>query len=127
MPKRRQSASRLFCVPENFLRASCSVHRSRSIGRTARLQRRSSALRKPMSNAPLWMISGALPMKSRNSSQIASNSGLSDRKSSDRSEEHTSELQSLMRISYAVFCLKKKTQQQKKKRTKEHKVTYIEY
>src|SRR3546814_7994775 len=29
-----------------------------------------------------------------------------------RSEEHTSELQSLMRISYAVFCLKKKTTQQ---------------
>src|SRR3546814_7017970 len=27
----------------------------------------------------------------------------------DRSEEHTSELQSLMRISYAVFCFKKKT------------------
>src|SRR3546814_1052309 len=33
-----------------------------------------------------------------------------------RSEEHTSELQSLMRISYAVFCLKKK----KKKKTKTH-------
>src|SRR3546814_1256387 len=30
-----------------------------------------------------------------------------------RSEEHTSELQSLMRISYAVFCLKKKTQIEK--------------
>src|SRR3546814_3635285 len=30
------------------------------------------------------------------------------RPASDRSEEHTSELQSLMRISYAVFCLKKK-------------------
>src|SRR3546814_7475388 len=29
-----------------------------------------------------------------------------------RSEEHTSELQSLMRISYAVFCLKKKNQKQ---------------
>src|SRR3546814_5873036 len=29
---------------------------------------------------------------------------------SNRSEEHTSELQSLMRISYAVFCLKKKKQ-----------------
>src|SRR3546814_3996593 len=29
-----------------------------------------------------------------------------------RSEEHTSELQSLMRISYAVFCLKKQTQEQ---------------
>src|SRR3546814_8084986 len=33
-----------------------------------------------------------------------------------RSEEHTSELQSLMRISYAVFCLKKK----KKKQNKTH-------
>src|SRR3546814_1492647 len=32
-----------------------------------------------------------------------------------RSEEHTSELQSLMRISYAVFCLKKKTKHNRKK------------
>src|SRR3546814_6202227 len=32
-----------------------------------------------------------------------------------RSEEHTSELQSLMRISYAVFCLKKKKKQLQKK------------
>src|SRR3546814_7030766 len=31
-----------------------------------------------------------------------------------RSEEHTSELQSLMRISYAVFCLKKKTKRHKR-------------
>src|SRR3546814_5397829 len=34
-----------------------------------------------------------------------------------RSEEHTSELQSLMRISYAVFCLKKKNQKAKKDTT----------
>src|SRR3546814_2131951 len=33
-----------------------------------------------------------------------------DRAKIERSEEHTSELQSLMRISYAVFCLKKKRQ-----------------
>src|SRR3546814_10153962 len=33
--------------------------------------------------------------------------------SGGRSEEHTSELQSLMRISYAVFCLKKKKKQKK--------------
>src|SRR3546814_3462343 len=32
----------------------------------------------------------------------------------ERSEEHTSELQSLMRISYAVFCLKKKTKPKQK-------------
>src|SRR3546814_10097436 len=35
-----------------------------------------------------------------------------------RSEEHTSELQSLMRISYAVFCLKKKKNIQLKKQSK---------
>src|SRR3546814_4059100 len=34
-----------------------------------------------------------------------------------RSEEHTSELQSLMRISYAVFCLKKKKDDQTKSRS----------
>src|SRR3546814_10409876 len=34
-----------------------------------------------------------------------------------RSEEHTSELQSLMRISYAVFCLKKKNTKNNKKLT----------
>src|SRR3546814_9157759 len=38
---------------------------------------------------------------------------------SRRSEEHTSELQSLMRISYAVFCLKKKT-------TNNHKTQHVQ-
>src|SRR3546814_6932231 len=36
---------------------------------------------------------------------------IGDGAASDRSEEHTSELQSLMRITYAVFCLKKKNPQ----------------
>src|SRR3546814_1848624 len=45
----------------------------------------------------------------------SANSSLPDRTSPIlRSEEHTSELQSLMRISYDVFCLKKKTPQQYK-------------
>src|SRR3546814_3563229 len=44
---------------------------------------------------------------------------LSDRDGAGRSEEHTSELQSLMRISYAVFCLKKK-----KHKTHPHKCTH---
>src|SRR3546814_3093046 len=38
----------------------------------------------------------------------ASAQSVGEVKKLDRSEEHTSELQSLMRISYAVFCLKKK-------------------
>src|SRR3546814_6962361 len=40
-----------------------------------------------------------------------------------RSEEHTSELQSLMRISYAVFCLKKKKTRTKRLRHIRHKDT----
>src|SRR3546814_6129000 len=45
-----------------------------------------------------------------------------DRCESGKSEEHTSELQSLMRISYAVFCLKKKNTNKKNTR-----VTMTEY
>src|SRR3546814_4083144 len=45
------------------------------------------------------------------------------RKVYDRSEEHTSELQSLMRISYAVFCLKKKKNNNIDRQT--HQITDI--
>src|SRR3546814_3757598 len=41
-----------------------------------------------------------------------------------RSEEHTSELQSLMRISYAVFCLKKKRNKKPLKYNREHTIQY---
>src|SRR3546814_3677205 len=41
-------------------------------------------------------------------SQLTRAQGAADTVITNRSEEHTSELQSLMRISYAVFCLKKK-------------------
>src|SRR3546814_6003294 len=47
--------------------------------------------------------------------EVAMNQAQSLSHQSRRSEEHTSELQSLMRISYAVFCLKKK-----KTRTNNH-------
>src|SRR3546814_7600488 len=46
-----------------------------------------------------------------------------------RSEEHASELQSLMRISYAVFCLKKKKKKQSnqnEKRTQNNKTKYTD-
>src|SRR3546814_6023458 len=42
-----------------------------------------------------------------------------------RSEEHTSELQSLMRISYAVFCLKKKKKKKQKQHTTQTQKNYI--
>src|SRR3546814_3646090 len=41
-----------------------------------------------------------------------------------RSEEHTSELQSLMRISYAVFCLKKKNKPNQNSEHDPHTTTY---
>src|SRR3546814_6873398 len=45
------------------------------------------------------------------------------RPSRPRSEEHTSELQSLMRISYAVFCLKNKQKYKTNIQTKQHTTT----
>src|SRR3546814_2785640 len=51
-----------------------------------------------------WMSSRAEPLRDQDG-HIVQWFGLCH-----RSEEHTSELQSLMRISYAVFCLKKKKQ-----------------
>src|SRR3546814_3884153 len=49
------------------------------------------------------------------------NGNLKFQTDAERSEEHTSELQSLMRISYAVFCLKKK------KRKKKSSTKYIKH
>src|SRR3546814_3629857 len=48
-----------------------------------------------------------LPGSRQHARRIASKADVADQRE-DRSEEHTSELQSLMRISYAVFCLNKK-------------------
>src|SRR3546814_7637380 len=65
---------------------------------------------------------GRLWSWSRSDSTQASDTAKKGFKNSDgRSEEHTSELQSLMRISYAVFCLKKKTQDKKKITRTQHK------
>src|SRR3546814_3421408 len=47
-------------------------------------------------------------------------SGFALNSDESRSEEHTSELQSLMRISYAVFCLKKKKMTKNKTDSKNH-------
>src|SRR3546814_9552479 len=58
-------------------------------------------------------------------SSICNTSTAEDMRRRNRSEEHTSELRSLMRISYAVFCLKKKKQNDNKhtKNTKDDQTT----
>src|SRR3546814_5800708 len=54
----------------------------------------------PLARLPSWLFTPTCSERRRNLLPAAARAS--------RSEEHTSELQSLMRISYAVFCLKKK-------------------
>src|SRR3546814_9569870 len=100
---------------------------------------RSTALRSP----PLCTFSGGHPIstqilrtrskllsshtKALNGSRSAAPAGLQGAFISSRSEEHTSELQSLMRISYAVFCLKKKNNEIYKKQLKDTHTRPQEY
>src|SRR3546814_4341115 len=83
-------------------------HRSSLVQRAARLR---AAL--PMAPQPeriTWPARPCVPRSRRRSSSGPCRRAPSRRRRVlRRSEEHTSELQSLMRISYAVFCLKKKT------------------
>src|SRR3546814_4349379 len=53
--------------------------------------------------------------------RLRDDSGFSGIDGAFRSEEHTSELQSLMRISYAVFCLKKKKSKKNKQIQQDHR------
>src|SRR3546814_5240154 len=59
-------------------------------------------------SATIAIISKQTKVCRRSRLHLMGDAGWEDRFSDPRSEEHTSELQSLMRISYAVFCLKKK-------------------
>src|SRR3546814_4356460 len=58
----------------------------------------------------------AVAINGRNGILNSLRSSKEEGQSNFRSEEHTSELQSLMRISYAVFCLKKKKKQRRTKK-----------
>src|SRR3546814_7145943 len=67
-------------------------------------------MRRALRNELDWVVARA--MRHDRAERYASAGALADdlQRFLDRSEEHTSELQSLMRNSYAVFCLKKKKQ-----------------
>src|SRR3546814_1527619 len=72
------------------------------------------ASQRAFQNTPKWTLSGTLGAHipvgdgAVDASTSLSYRSLTHQFEVPRSEEHTSELQSLMRISYAVFCLKKK-------------------
>src|SRR3546814_7332959 len=61
------------------------------------------------------------PKTSRTSQPKRASAAAASGCGSGRSEEHTSELQSLMRISYAVFCLKKKKKTRQSNRHQHHR------
>src|SRR3546814_10319767 len=87
--------------PRQGLRDGDPAQRPRVRGAVAR--QASAALRHALRRQ-----SGLYPSGERNpETRTAEGAGVTAGKAG-RSEEHTSELQSLMRISYAVFCLKKK-------------------
>src|SRR3546814_2627666 len=85
-------------VPRNQYSASSSRHQRAIMTKTLKISH------ERMQHAPAIVIDGAPLLSSRYITH--SRKWLS--RVLRRSEEHTSELQSLMRISYAVFCLKKK-------------------
>src|SRR3546814_7891679 len=67
------------------------------------------------SNDKLTIVGGGLGERALSPDEVkalAKTPSLDESRAKLRSEEHTSELQSLMRISYAVFCLKKKNTSQ---------------
>src|SRR3546814_1781729 len=84
-----------------------SIASRREHSRTSTLER-SSADRPCGAAARSAGLRGDRPAPGSSSPSLSPSHARRRRKSSERSEEHTSELQSLMRISYAVFCLKKK-------------------
>src|SRR3546814_1934685 len=87
-----QTPGRFIYVSHFQVRRSCRSRPDERRGRVLRPARRAKSV-------PLRLFCNVLSILP--SCRLPSASG--------RSEEHTSELQSLMRISYAVFCLKKKT------------------
>src|SRR3546814_2571958 len=105
-PPRSTRTDTLF--PYTTLFRSASLHGSARPGEGDRVSRRTTRRGEPRARR----AASAAPRCRRSRKD-------SPRRRHGRSEEHTSELQSLMRISYAVFCLKKKKQNHNK-----HKLNY---
>src|SRR3546814_10747809 len=115
MPARRASATRPMCwptFPGMYLPNCVDARMARQVRRRCGWPKARSchdqAIALVATDAPNRTISRTSPVR------------FVSRDQRDRSEEHTSELQSLMRTSYAVFCLKKIKQTQEKVRQHNH-------
>src|SRR3546814_10290439 len=110
-PPRSTRTDTLFPYPTLFRSYGCCPTRLRSspapaLQQTAALPRSDHFTEQPPCTASRYS------RRSRADDGVVAHGdpGQHDRRRADRSEEHTSELQSLMRTSYADFCLKKKKQ-----------------
>src|SRR3546814_2862583 len=107
-PPRSTRTDTLF--PYTTLFRSAGFHGSASLaggvlqGRHSRLHRTASRRLADSGQAATHGAATALPQRA----EAVGDGCRARRMSTDRAEEHTSELQSLLRKSYAVFCLKKK-------------------
>src|SRR3546814_2227852 len=99
-------------VPYTPLFRSC-LHRDARPDRHGAERRSSVQAAEPRPGVRLSAVAGAEP-----AGRLCAEQSRPDARR--RSEEHTSELQSLMRISYAVFCLKKKNQTTTLTKTQQH-------
>src|SRR3546814_5317905 len=84
-----------------------SIHASDGAARTGEIEMRRGTIRTPA----FMPVGTAATVKAMRPAEVrAAGADIILGNTYHRSEEHTSELQSLMRISYAVFCLKQKKQ-----------------
>src|SRR3546814_9586390 len=90
--------------------------RRRGPGKDGPAERRLRPVRRVRPNNNPWISSAANALPRHSVGTLPSHLSAVSIHNRRRSEEHTSELQSLMRISYAVFCLKKKKKQQNQKK-----------
>src|SRR3546814_7107986 len=111
-PSSRSNAAKLSSVRNTF---NQPVRRSRPSAPAVAIQRlcwcwdTTRRLLREWATASAWRVEVRARKAANRGSRLETNR--------QRSEEHTSELQSLMRISYAVFCLKKKKKQKPKNKT----------
>src|SRR3546814_4339908 len=106
-PPRSTRTDTLFPYPTLFRSPPVSVASSR--------EKKYLNSRIPMGVAMYLLAVARETVDSWISSSADTSRSIRGRRATARSEEHTSELQSLMRISYAVFCLKKKKKQNETK------------
>src|SRR3546814_8882620 len=94
-------------------RGKSGLHRARCQVTPGRREPTESATESKPPNGPSGRVA-RVKWCGKSAPRAWQQAGTANPTGSKRSEEHTSELQSLMRISYAVFCLKKKNNKAKK-------------